>query len=123
MKPPGTTHKEFNGRLLAAALLSFVLYAAAVISQHHDRNSHWSVEAYDVISGAISHVVYGRPIGAIDIGVRSTFLAHQDKGIEIALSTAAKGSVTSSVDPVAKDGIGAGSVLFTTIAMSLFGTH
>jgi hypothetical protein len=110
--------------LLAISILSFLLYAAGVMALHQDRSSSWSVEFDAPIPGAISHIVYGTPWGAIDANVRAFLGEQRGHGVAQAVAGAADGSIApGTVDSYAMDGIGVGSILFATVAMSVFGPH
>jgi hypothetical protein len=110
--------------LLALSVLSFLLYAAGVVALHQDRSSNWSVESDDPIPGAISHVIYGVRLGAIDANVLSVFRAQNQRTLASAMAKVADGSIAPSQSQIiANDGIGVGSILFATLAMSIFGAH
>jgi hypothetical protein len=111
-------------KLLAVA--SFLLYVFGVLTLHQDRSPGWLVEADNPIPIAVSYLKYGAPLGALDSHVWETFhrgvSGEIDVPIQQALSSASQGSVPQGeILPYASDGIGLGTLLFTTIAMSVFG--
>ena len=122
---PSTARRRIAGiELLVISVVSFLLYATGVLALHQDRNNNWSVESYDVIPGAISHVVYGTPLGAVDANVRLVLEEQKSLGLVRAVAKVADGSVApGKLELFSTDGIGVGSILFATVAMSLFGAQ
>src|SRR5215475_16143006 len=51
------------------AVASFLLYALGVLALHQDKMPGWDLEAEGSLPVAISHLVYGAPLGAADQNV------------------------------------------------------
>jgi hypothetical protein len=106
--------------LLAAA--SFLLYAAGVLMLHQDRAPGWSLEADGPIPAAVSYLIYGTPLGAVERDVRRKFNLRGGISVQDVLAMAASKSIPPGpVDSTTIDGGGAGAGVFATIAMGLFG--
>jgi hypothetical protein len=57
------------------AVVSFLLYALGVLTLHQDSQPGWGLEGKGPIPAAISHLIYGTPLGAVATGGRPTDLA------------------------------------------------
>ena len=104
------------------AVASFLLYALGVLTLHQDRAHGWALEAVGAVPVAVSYLVYGTPLGAVDHNVLLSFLQPDGKSVQDVLATAATGSIPhGAVDMYSMDGSGSGADLFATAAMWLFG--
>ena len=104
------------------AVASFLLYALGVLTLHQDRAPGWALEAAGALPVAVSYLVYGTPLGAMDDNVLQSFLQPAGKSVQDVLATAAAGSIQhGAVDLYSLDGTGSGINLFATAAMCLFG--
>jgi len=112
-------------RFASMAIASFLLYALGVLALHQDRAPGWNIEAQGPIPSAVSHLVYGTRLGAMDENVMRAFLQPNGtiiQDVQGALAKSAEGSIPRGpVYPYTFDGNGAGSNLFATIAMWMFG--
>jgi hypothetical protein len=54
---------------LAAALACFTVFALAAVGLHQERADHFGVEEQGPIPAALSHVLYGAPVGLVDSGL------------------------------------------------------
>lgn len=116
------TSRHAREIIVLISIASFFLYALAVLALHQDRATGWSIEAQGPIPVAISHLVYGTPLGALDHNVWMKFLHPNGVSVQEMVSAAAAGFIPrSQTDPFSTDGIGAGSSLFATLAMWMFG--
>ncbi len=118
-------HPTRQGRLVVMSIASFLLYALGVLTLHQDRSPGWIIEAGGPFPAAVSHLVYGTPLGALDDNVLRRFsqsiVAHDVQGT---IAIAAEGSIPrGKVYMYSFDGNGAGSNLFATIAMWMFGIN
>ena len=106
------------------AIASFLLYALGVLALHQDRAPGWALEAAGAIPVAVSYVAYGTPLGAMDDNVMRSFLQPDGKSVQDVLAAAATGAIPpGAVDMYSIDGTGAGTDLFATAAMRLFGIN
>jgi hypothetical protein len=111
-----------NVLLPLMAVASFLLYASGVLTLHQDRAYGWALEAVGAVPVAVSYLVYGTPLGAMDHNVLQSFLTPDGKSVQDVLATAAAGSIPhGAVDMYSMDGSGSGTDLFATGAMWLFG--
>jgi hypothetical protein len=111
-----------NVLLPLIAVAAFLLYALGVLTLHQDRARGWTLEASGAVPAAVSYLVYGTALGAMDHNVLQSFLQPDGKSIQDVLATAAAGSIPhGAVDMYSMDGSGAGTDLFATAAMWLFG--
>jgi hypothetical protein len=107
-------------RVLCAA--SFLLYAYGALALHQDRRPGWALEAAGPIPAAVSYLAFGAPLGAVDNNVMEKFIYRDGTPIADLLAQAARHSIApGAVHATTLDGIGAGSNLFTTLAMAMFG--
>jgi hypothetical protein len=108
--------------LVLMSIASFFLYGLGVLTLHQDRAPGWAVEAQGPIPVAVSYLMYGTPLGAVDDNVLQKFLQPNGASVQEILLMAATGSIPrGQVDLYTFDGTGVGSNLFTTIAMWMFG--
>jgi hypothetical protein len=108
--------------LVFLAAASYLLYAGAVLLLRQDLAPGWSVEAGGAIPAAVSHLVYGTRLGAVDHAILWKFLSPGGKSVQEVLALAASKSFAPSwVDSTTFDGSGAGTNLFAAIAMRMFG--
>lgn len=115
---PGKWRSAWLGVLCAA---SYLLYAGGVLALHQDALPGWSLEASGPIPSAVSHLAYGAPLGAVDQGVMDKFIYRHGAIPPILAQAASRAVPPGTVHSYTRDGIGAGSNLFTTFAMELFG--
>jgi hypothetical protein len=109
-------------RLPLMAVASFLLYALGVLALHQDRAPGWALEASGAVPAAVSYLVYGIPLGAMDDNVLQSFLHPDGRSVQDVLAAAAAGSIPHGVvDKYTMDGGGSGTNLFATAAMWLFG--
>lgn len=115
----------FGNFMVWLSALAFLLYAAGVLALHQDRTIDWGNETAAAVPAAISHLIYGTPVGAMDSNVRSTFWRIKgETSIDEAIRKVADGSVPKGIlEPWAADGTGAGTTLFATFSMWLFGMY
>jgi hypothetical protein len=112
----------YDIRFPLMAVASFLLYALGVLALHQDRVPGWALEANGAVPVAVSYLVYGTPLGALDNNVMQSFLQPDGKSVQDVLATAATGTIPhGAVDMYSIDGTGAGTDLFATAAMRLFG--
>jgi hypothetical protein len=104
---------------LPLTVASFLIYALGVLALHQDRAPGWALEAAGAVPAAVSYVAYGTPFGAMDDNVISPA---RRKECSRHLATIATGSIPhGAVDMYSNGGTGAGTDVFTTAAMWLFG--
>lgn len=110
---------------IGLSVLAFLFYAAGVLALNQDRNTAWGLETAAAVPAAISHLSYGTPFGAMDSNVRGNFWRLKtEMSLDEAIQKVANGSITKgSIEPWGADGIGAGTTLFGTISMWLFGMY
>lgn len=108
-------------RFTLMAVASFLLYALGVLTLHQDRAPGWTIEAQGPIPAAVSYLIYGTPLGAIDENVFKEFMFPHGT-VQSVLAATIKGSVPrGATEMYSNDGIGAGTNLFATAAMWMFG--
>jgi hypothetical protein len=108
--------------LATMAFASLVLYAAGLLALRQDRTPGWSLEAQGLIPVAVSYLVYGTPLGAVDDNVEQRFLHPDGASVQALLAVAASGAIPRGpVDMYSPDGASAGTNVFATAAMALFG--
>jgi hypothetical protein len=101
--------------------LSFVIYGYLVLTIPQIRNSPYCCEQSSV-AAAVSHRLYGTPLGALNWNVLYYFLIHIDEPLETVLDGV--GQVTPGVlFKTTRDGNGVGYPLVATIAIAAFGLH
>ena len=101
--------------------LSFVIYAYLVLTIPQIRNSAYCCEQSS-IAAAVSHRLYGTPMGALNWNVLYYFLIHIDEPLETVLDGVRQ--VTPGVlFKTTRDGNGVGYPLVATIAIAAFGLH
>jgi hypothetical protein len=109
-------------RFVLLAVVSFLLYALGVLTLHQDSQPGWGLEGQGPLPAAISHLIYGTPLGAVDHNMIVKFLNPNGASIQDVVATAATGSIPrGEVDRWTPDGLGAGMNVFATIAMWMFG--
>ena len=108
---------------LAAALVCFVVFVLAAAELHQDRVDHFAVEEADPIPAALSHVLYGAPIGLVDTGLLQYFMTTHGQSAAAAVDEAARNAVPTHDWRVPADGSGIGPPLSATLAFMLFGPH
>jgi hypothetical protein len=104
------------------AIASFALYAEAVLALHQERAAGWGIEAQGPIPAALSHLLYGTPLGAVDNNLLTRFSPYSGAKVQDAITAAVAGSIPHG-DTVmyTLDGNGLGENLFATLAMWMFG--
>jgi hypothetical protein len=110
----------------ALAFGAFLLYAAAAIIATHDHPSAWKLEYGGSLPAAISHAVYGAPLGQYDTSVYAVFFDLNRTGVtaqsvQRAVEEVARGTLPRGGTVIANEGIGAGQPLFMGFAAALFG--
>ena len=108
------------------ALAAFLLYAAAAIVAMHEHPSAWTLEHEGSLPAAISHAVYGTPLGQYDTNVYAVFFDLNRTGVtaqsvEKTVEEVARGTIPHGGTVIANEGIGAGQPLFMGFAAALFG--
>jgi len=109
----------------AVVALSFIAYALAVASLHQERAVQFAVEEDGPIPVALSHRLFGSPLGLIDSGLTDYF-RKKATGIsaEVAVEQAVDGAATEThALAISSDGTGVGGFLAADAAFSLFGPH
>jgi hypothetical protein len=107
---------------VVAAALSFVIYASAVVVLQQHRDNSFCCERIG-LAAAVSHVVYGAPLGQVYPAIQTRLLDMQAP-VETVLE-----SVTHLSPPPENpmmpinDGIGIGFIVVASWAMLLFGPH
>jgi hypothetical protein len=108
----------------ALALACFALFALAAVSLHQQRMVRFSVEEEGPIPAALSHVLFGSPIGFADTGLLQYFKTSTAASTAEAVERAMQGEATPTHDvQIPLDGVGIGPPLSDTIAFALFGPH
>ena len=108
--------------LATMTFASLLLYAAGLMALRQDRAPGWSLEAQGPIPVAVSYLAYGTPLGAADDNVEQRFLHPDGASVQALLAVAASGSIPRGpVDMYSPDGASAGTNVFATVAMALFG--
>jgi hypothetical protein len=112
----------------ALAFAAFLLYAAAAVVAVHQHPSAWRLEYGGSLPAAISHAVYGAPLGQYDTNVYAVFFDLNRTGVtaqsvEKAVEEVARGTLPHGATTLANEGIGAGQPLFMGFAAALFGPH
>ena len=113
-----------SGRAIFFVLISvtsFFLYALGVLALREDRAAGWNIEAQGPIPVAISHLIYGLPLGAVDHGMLNRFYNPENASIQDLVAAAAGAIPRGDVLMYTLDGNGVGGNLFATIAMWMFG--
>jgi hypothetical protein len=114
--------------VVALALLAFAIYAYAVFTLPHVRNSLACCESSG-IAAAISNIKYGTPLGSLYSGVFSYFDDRIQEPLSQALEQAQLPGVGLPATPsgalyaTTRDGNGVGYALVATAAFRLFGIH
>jgi hypothetical protein len=110
------------------AVAAFLLYAAAAIVAMREHPSAWTLEHEGSLPAAISHAVYGTPLGQYDTNVYAIFFDLNRTGVtaqsvEKTVEEVARGTIPHGGTVIANEGIGAGQPLFMGFAAALFGPH
>jgi hypothetical protein len=114
--------------VVALALFAFAIYACAVFTLPHVRNTLACCESSGV-AAAISNIKYGTPLGSLYSGVFSYFDDRIQEPWSLALQQAQlPGAGLPATPPGAlyattRDGNGVGYALIATAAFRLFGIH
>jgi hypothetical protein len=121
--------KEF-GRSRQALLsllcaLSFLVYAAAVLTQGQYHLSIWGSDLGTQLSGAVSYAAHGAPLGTFDSQVQAALVNtfYQHNSISAAVLRAAQPNTAGGYIEIAKDGVGVGYMIFTSLSMKVFGAR
>jgi hypothetical protein len=108
--------------LILLAVASFLLYAVGVGLLRQDRAPGWSLEEQGPLPAAVSYLVYGTPLGAVDDNVARRFLQPGASSAQELLAQAAKHEIPAgAVDMYSLDAAGVGTNVFATVAMATFG--
>src|SRR4051794_33253935 len=123
---PPTATSESKKRIIARcriflALLSFAIYAFAIIHQGHYLLVRCGHECEGAWTGALSFSVYGAKLGDVESNTHQVFPpgGNASQGIE----EANKGRLETGHAGIATDGIGVGYLIFSSLAMKFFGPH
>jgi hypothetical protein len=110
--------------LALLAVASFLLYAAGVLMLRQDRAPGWALEAEAAFPAAVSYLIYGTKLAAVDNNVWERFMHPNGMSVQEVLAlTASKSIPPGPVDPTTTDGTGAGTDLFAIVAMAMFGMN
>jgi hypothetical protein len=112
----------------SVAFGAYLLYVAAAVVATHEHPSAWALEYHGSLPAAISHAVYGTPLGQFDTNVQAVFFDLYRTGVtaqsvERAVEETARGTIPHGTTTIANEGIGAGQPLFMGFAAALFGPH
>jgi hypothetical protein len=114
----------YVGLLTLLAVASYLLYAAGALALRQDRATGWGLEAQGAIPAAVSYLVYGTPLGAVDRNVEAKFLHPEGLRAQDTLALAASKSIPpGAFEPTTIDGTGAGTDVFAIFAMAMFGLN
>jgi hypothetical protein len=114
--------------VVALALLSFVIYACAIFTLPHVRNSLACCESSG-IAAAISNIMYGTPLGSLYSGTFSYFNDRIDEPLSRTLEQAQipgaglPATPSGTLYATTRDGNGVGYPLVATAAFRMFGIH
>jgi hypothetical protein len=118
-----------NSRLVVAlAVLAFAIYACAIFTLPHVRNSRACCESSG-IAAAISNIMYGTPLGSLYSGTFSYFNDRIDEPLSQTLEQAQipgaglPATPSGTLYATTRDGNGVGYPLVATAAFRLFGIH
>jgi hypothetical protein len=125
---PGTLSSSMVALRRALAFAAFLLYAAAAVVAVREHPSAWALEHEGSLPAAISHAVYGAPLGQYDTNVYAVFFDLTRTGVtaqsvEQAVEETARGTLRHGGTVIPNEGIGAGQPLFMGFAAALFGPH
>lgn len=129
---------QSKAALIAISIASFLLYASGTLALHQNRLPGWLIETEGAFPVAVSHLVYGAPLGAVDWNVFQAFertVAWTPQQVEVnfkrpdgdtvqdVLAAGARGSIPRGHVSIEGtfDGEGVGLNLLATVAMWLFG--
>lgn len=107
---------------VAAAAISFIIYASAVVVLHQEHDNSLCCERIGLAT-AVSHVVYGAPLGTVYPEIQKQLLDTQapvDAALERVTHLAP--SPEDQTMPI-NDGNGVGFILVASWAIRLFGAH
>jgi hypothetical protein len=104
------------------AIASFVIYAVATLALDQPHHVQYDTERTS-LAAAVSHVVYGAPLGTIYTGVLAPLWDPSKPMQQTFKETTRREVQTGSLLKVATDGNGIGYLVITSIAMRLFGLH
>jgi hypothetical protein len=111
-----------HGLSLAAAVACFVVFALAAERLHQDRADHFGIEEQGPIPAALSHVLYGAPIGFVDAALLEYFSVSKSKSTAEFVDEIVRGDVAPTHEwRMPMDGTGIGPPLSATLAFMLFG--
>jgi hypothetical protein len=102
----------------------FAVFALAAASLHQEEISRFVVEEEGPIPAALSHLLFGAPLGFADAGMLQYFKMSKVRTADEAVERAVQGEAVPTHDlqmPI--DGVGIGPPLADTIAFALFGPH
>jgi hypothetical protein len=123
----GNQARRNSKRVVALAVLAFVIYACTVFILPHVRNSLFYCERSGV-AAAISNIMYGAPLGSLYSGTFSYFDDRLDEPLGRMLEQAQMPGTGLPATPsgtlhATQDGNGIGYPLVATVAFRLFGMH
>jgi hypothetical protein len=114
--------------VVALAVLAFVIYACAILTLPHVRNSMACCESSG-IAAAISNIMYGTPLGSLYSGTFSYFNDRIDEPLSRSLEQAQipgaglPATPSGTLYATTRDGNGVGYPLVATAAFRMFGIH
>ena len=118
------TNRHYAALLGLLTVASFLLYAAGVLIMRQDRIPGWATETSGAFPAAVSYLVYGTPLGAVDQNVEGKFTHPDGMKVQDILALAAARSIPpGAVRPTTIDGNGFGMAVFSTAAMAAFGPN
>lgn len=114
-------------RILPATfcVFAFLIYAAAIFAQGQYAQSFWGSDNYTQLPGAISYAAHSSPLGTFNSKIQAMLVGVlQGTGsITQAVSIAASSNGSGGEMEIAKDGIGAGYLVFASLSMKIFGAR
>jgi hypothetical protein len=114
--------------VVALAVLAFAIYACAVFTLPHVRNSLACCESSGIAAG-ISNIMYGAPLGSLYSGTFSYFNDRIDEPLSQTLEQAQipgaglPATPSGTLYATTRDGNGVGYPLVATAAFRMFGIH
>jgi hypothetical protein len=107
---------------LGTIVLSFFIYAAAVLIIHAQQRNYFTAERSS-IAAAVSNLFYRAPLGKVYTGVLAQFLNFKVP-LDESLAQASRREVSAgALQGATADGNGVGYMVLTSLSMRLFGPH
>ena len=107
---------------VVAAVLSFIIYASAVVVLQQHRDNSFSCERIG-LAAAVSDVVYGAPFGKVYPAIQTRLLDMQAPVETVLERVIHLGPPPENPVTPINDGIGVGFIVVASWAMLLFGPH